>query len=89
MIHLEYDKQLQRGQGNRALIYDPLLSPLDYCKLLNPGLLWTFQVKSGTICKGVRWAGCYSGPELRAEVLETDWIQRQEVEALIHCVDSG
>ena len=43
--------------------------------LLNPGLLWTIPVKSRTICKGVRWAGCYSGLELRAEVLETDWIQ--------------
>ena len=41
------------------------------------------------ICKGVRWAGRYSSPELWAEVLETDWIQQQEVEALIHCVDSS
>ena len=57
--------------------------------LLNPGLLRTIPVKSRTICKGVRWAGCYSGPELQAEVLETDWIQRQGVEVLIHCVDSG
>ena len=45
--------------------------------------------ESGTICKGVRWAGRYSGLELQAEVLETNWIQQQEVEALIHCVDSG
>ena len=57
--------------------------------VLNPGLLQMILVKSGTICKGVRWAGCYSGLELWAEVLETDWIQWQEVEALIHCVDSG
>ena len=57
--------------------------------MLNLGLLWTIPVKSRTICKGVEWAGHYSGPELQAEVLETDWIQRQEVEALIHCVDSG
>ena len=57
--------------------------------MLSLGLLWLIPVKSGMICKGVRWAGCYSGPELWAEVLETDWIQRQEVEALIHCVDSG
>ena len=57
--------------------------------VLNPGLLQALQVKSGTICKGVRWAGRYSSPELRAEVLETNWIQRQEVEALIHCVGSG
>ena len=41
------------------------------------------------IYKGVRRAGHYSGPELQAEVLETDWIQQQEVEVLIHCVDSG
>ena len=46
-------------------------------------------VKSRTICKGARWAGCYSSLELWAEVLETDWIQQQEVKALIHCVDSG
>ena len=46
-------------------------------------------VKSRTIYKGVRWAGHYSSPELQAEVLETDWIQQQEVEALIHCMDSG
>ena len=47
------------------------------------------SVKSRAICKGVRWAGHYSGLELRAEVLETDWIQQQEVKALIHCMDSG
>ena len=41
------------------------------------------------IYKGVSWAGRYSGPELQAGILETDWIQQQEVEALIHCVDSG
>ena len=57
--------------------------------LLNPSLLWTILDKSGTICKGMRWAGRYSSLELRAEVLETDWIQWQEVEALIHCVDSS
>ena len=57
--------------------------------MLNPGLLRMIPVKSGTICKGVRWAGRYSGPELRAEVLETDWIQQQEVEVLIHCMGSG
>ena len=57
--------------------------------LLNLGLLRALPVKSGTICKGVRWAGRYSSPELWAEVLETNWIQRQEVEALIHCVGSG
>ena len=43
--------------------------------LLNLGLLWMIPVKSRTICKGVEQAGCYSGPELQAEVLETDWIQ--------------
>ena len=32
MIHLEYDEQLQRDQDSRALIYDLVLSPLDYCK---------------------------------------------------------
>ena len=53
------------------------------------GLLQKIPVKSGMIYKGVRWAGCYSGPELWAELLETDWIQQQEVEVLIHCVDSG
>ena len=57
--------------------------------LLSLGLLRTIPVKSGVICKGVRWVGCYSGLELQAEVLETDWIQQQEVKALIHCVDSG
>ena len=57
--------------------------------LLSPGLLWTIPVKSGMICKGARWAGCHSSPELWAEVLETDWIQQQEVEALIHCMDSS
>ena len=57
--------------------------------LSSPGLLWTVPVESGMIYKGVRRAGCYSSPELWAEVLETDWIQRQEVEALIHCMDSG
>ena len=62
---------------------------MDYAFVLNPGLLRALPVKSGTICKGVRWAGRYSGPELRAEVLETDWIQRQEVEVLIHCMGSG
>ena len=41
------------------------------------------------ICKGVERAGRYSSPELWAEVLETDWIQRQEVKVLIHCMDSG
>ena len=41
------------------------------------------------IYKGVRRAGHYSGPELQAEVLETDWIQQQEVEVLIHCMDSS
>ena len=46
-------------------------------------------VKSGAICKGVRWVGHYFGLELQAEILETDWTQRQEVKALIHCVDSG
>ena len=58
-------------------------------QVLNPGLLRTIPVKSRTIFKGVEWAGRYSGPELWAEVLETDWIQQQEVEALIHCMDSG
>ena len=53
------------------------------------GLLQTIPVKSRTVYKGVRWAGRYSGLELQAEVLETNWIQQQEVEALIHCVDSG
>ena len=43
--------------------------------LLNLGLLWMIPVKSRTICKGVKQAGCYSGPELQAEVLEADWIQ--------------
>ena len=61
----------------------------DFRPVLSPGLLWTILVKSGMICKGMRWAGRYSGLELRAEVLETDWIQQQEVKALIHCVDSG
>ena len=46
-------------------------------------------VKSRTIYKGVRGAGHYSSPELQAEVLETNWIQQQEVEVLIHCVDSS
>ena len=32
-------------------------------------------VKSRMIYKGVRWAGCYSGLELQAEVLKTNWIQ--------------
>ena len=43
--------------------------------LLGLGLLWMILVKSGMICKGVKWAGHYSGLELQAEVLETDWIQ--------------
>ena len=55
----------------------------------SPGLLRTIPVKSGTIYKGVKRAGHYSGPELWAEVLWTDWIQRQEVEVLTHCVDSS
>ena len=61
----------------------------DFRPVLSLGLLWTILVKSGMICKGMRWAGRYSGLELWAEVLETDWIQQQEVKALIHCVDSG
>ena len=43
--------------------------------MLSLGLLQMILVKSGVICKGVRWVGCYSGLELQAEVLETDWIQ--------------
>ena len=59
---------------------------LQQMKLLQSFLkmIWKCQV-----WKRVRWAGRYSGLELWAEVLETNWIQRQEVEALIHCVDSG
>ena len=57
--------------------------------LWNLGLLQMILVKSGMIWKGVEQAGCYSGPKLQAEVLETDWIQWQEVKALIHCMDSG
>ena len=41
------------------------------------------------VYKGVRWAGHYSSLELWAKVLETNWIQQQEVEVLIHCVDSS
>ena len=39
--------------------------------------------------KGVGYMGHYSSLEMWAEVLETNWIQQQEVEALIHCVDSS
>ena len=43
--------------------------------LSSPGLLWTILDESRMIYKGVRWAGHYSGLELQAEILETDWIQ--------------
>ena len=48
-------------------------NPLSWV-VLNPGLLQMILVKSRTIYKGVSWAGCYSGPELLAEILETNWI---------------
>ena len=53
------------------------------------GMLCYHTVKFRMIYKGVRWAGHYSSLKLWAEVLETNWIQQQEVEALIHYMDSG